>query len=86
MGFNNNNLPHATLKDWALCSIIGKTNKKTGNFYCGPWLQEEQVTKPNKSSVMYGRSWVVQSVFGCQVFGQALMEKCDITLVRKVNY
>ena len=35
---------------------------------------------------MYGRSWVVQSVFGCQVFGQALMEKCDITLVRKVNY
>ena len=28
--------------------------KKTINFYCGPWLEGELVTKPNKSYVMFG--------------------------------
>ena len=50
--------------------------KKTVYFYCGPWLEGELVSKPHKSSVMFGYSWCVTSVVGSQVFGQALMESC----------
>ena len=31
-----------------------------------------------QSSAMFGRSWTEVSVFGSQVFGQALMESCEL--------
>ena len=33
---------------------------------------------PGKSSVVFGKSWCATSVSGSQVFGQALMESCEV--------
>ena len=39
-------------------------------------MDGEQVTKPRKSSVVFGKSWCATSVLGSQVFRQASMENC----------
>ena len=52
--------------------------KKKNYFYCGPLLEVEQVTKPGKSSIVFGQRWCATSVLGSQVFRQALMESCDV--------
>ena len=44
------------------------------SYYCGPWFEVKQVTKPGKSFVVFGWSWCAICVLGSQVFGQAWME------------
>ena len=55
--------------------MIG-TEKNPIFFYCGPWLEEEQVTKSGKSSVVFGLSRCATSILGSQVIRQASMESC----------
>ena len=45
-------------------------------FYSVPWLEGEQVTKPGKSSVVFGFTWCASGVLDSPVFWQASMEIC----------
>ena len=54
-------------------------------FYCGPWLEIEWVTKPGKSSVVFGESWCARSVLGSQVFGQARWWAVEEVILKMVE-
>ena len=55
-------------------------------LYCGERFEREQVTMHGKSFVVFGCSWTDMSVLGSQVFGQALMESCEVCLPNKYIY
>ena len=50
------------------------------------YILGDQVTKPGKSSVVFGYSWCASSVLASQVFSQALIESCDAMQYSLINY
>ena len=56
------------------------TNILTFGNLCLLWTVDggRVSTKPDKSSFVFGKSWCDMSVLGSQLFGQALMESCDV--------
>ena len=50
-------------------------------FYCGPWFKGQQFTKPGKRYVVFGQSWCDMCVLGTQVFGEALMQSSEFSII-----
>ena len=53
-----------------------KGQKNPIYLHCQPWMEGEEVTKPGKSSVLFGQSWCDVIGLGSHLFGQTLMESC----------
>ena len=56
----------------------GRDRKTFLFMYFGLGLEEEWVFMAGQSTAIFGWSWPEVSVLGSQVFGQALMESCEI--------
>ena len=62
-------------------SLLNTRNRKCLIFlYCQLWLEGKSLTMALQSLAMFGWSWTDVSVLGSQVFGQVLMDSCDLLI------